>query len=427
MPFIAGHTHAVIDQRFSRISVLLRKLDAYTPPDLCTLLQGLFRESEEDGSEYILLPGWDGLEDVDSAASGPGDFKAVFDASAITSTQRLTGYGTSRDDGRRCELQDVTQVPTTAAAVPRAGCMFSFDYIPTQSVLANQCFRIHSFKIHRDQDGCPVICSREHDFFGEYSAGLRIFKGSGLHPGVQHISGVQLQPNDDHAAVMQKVHKLQEILQRFGTGEEATGNQMQASKVLDLRKTSRDTQAYWEAYDKLMQQLQQAPWNCRFEFRPLPTNHLSDLDDDIQVWLDAFEDPVTAAALLSQYTVAAPEDPLPKGTVEAAAQALHQAVKTHDDTFLVRQEFTHHPSKELHLQGAHQTQQDDTPFDVSTLAVGDVVLVRINPEDEGQDGRPFAIGVALHPDTKTHDHKKGQVPVVYSDPAFEVRDRVHSS
>lgn len=98
---LTGHTHAVIDQRFSRISVLLRKLDAYTPPDLCILLKGLFKESEEDGSEYIMFPGWDGLEEVDPAASGPGNFKAAFDADPGTSTQKLVGYGTSRDSGRR--------------------------------------------------------------------------------------------------------------------------------------------------------------------------------------------------------------------------------------------------------------------------------------------------------------------------------------
>jgi hypothetical protein len=80
---------------------LLRKLDAFTPPELCSLLQDLFKESEEDGSEYILLPGWDGLEDVDPQASGPGDFKAVFDVAASTHTKKLVGYGTSRSSGRR--------------------------------------------------------------------------------------------------------------------------------------------------------------------------------------------------------------------------------------------------------------------------------------------------------------------------------------
>lgn len=58
-----------------------------------------------------MFPGWDGLEEVDPAASGPGDFKAAFDAAPGTSTQKLVGYGTSRDSGRRC-AQGISIVST---------------------------------------------------------------------------------------------------------------------------------------------------------------------------------------------------------------------------------------------------------------------------------------------------------------------------
>lgn len=98
----AGHTHAVIDQRFSRISVRLRQQDAFTPPDLSNVLVDLFKGSEDAGSEFILLPGWDGLEKTESCASGPGDFKHVFDPDIPAShLQKFSGFGTSRGSGRR--------------------------------------------------------------------------------------------------------------------------------------------------------------------------------------------------------------------------------------------------------------------------------------------------------------------------------------
>jgi hypothetical protein len=95
----AGHTHAVIDQRFSRISVRLRQQDAFTPPDLSNVLVDLFKGSEDAGSEFILLPGWDGLEKTESCASGPEDFKHVFDPDIPAS--HLQKFGTSRGSGRR--------------------------------------------------------------------------------------------------------------------------------------------------------------------------------------------------------------------------------------------------------------------------------------------------------------------------------------
>jgi hypothetical protein len=153
--------------------VLLRQQDAYTPQHLGEVLQGLFSQSEASGSEFFHLPGWDGLEPTPTCASGPGDFKSVFDPDSPGShTRKFIGFGTSRGSGRR----------------------------------------IHSFKIHRDMQGRPVICSREHDLFGPYSDGLLIFKDTegndGLHPGVESIPGVDLHPNEDHEFVMQKVEKL---------------------------------------------------------------------------------------------------------------------------------------------------------------------------------------------------------------------------
>jgi hypothetical protein len=76
----AGHTHAVIDQRFSRISQLLRSLDCYVPSGLGTLLRDMFASSEPKRHySYVTgFPGIDKAEQADGDKRGPGDFKAAF-------------------------------------------------------------------------------------------------------------------------------------------------------------------------------------------------------------------------------------------------------------------------------------------------------------------------------------------------------------
>lgn len=246
-----------------------------------------------------------------------------------------------------------------------------------------------------------------------------MFKGDGLHTGSLDFGGVDLQHNEEHHLVMQKVQKLEDILQRFGDGLDTRATPLLADKVLALRKKLADTKAYWAAYDARMQSLSQpgAVVVSRFELSELPTNHLGPLDDGIAGWLDALEDSLIATTMCTDFPSAVNEKTLPKGSLDAAAQALLQAVKTHHDSFQLRQEFTPLPSKELRLQGAAAGRDGDAAFDRDSIAVGDVVLVRINPEDPGQDGRPYAIGIALHPQTKDHlpSHKKGQIPAVFSD------------
>ena len=94
----AGHTHAVIDQRFSRISIRLRAKDSLTPPELASTLDGLFIESERD-VWYEFLPGFEGVvveERAGGPDAGPGDFKDAFSQYV----QRFDGLGTD-DTGRR--------------------------------------------------------------------------------------------------------------------------------------------------------------------------------------------------------------------------------------------------------------------------------------------------------------------------------------
>ena len=95
---LTGHTHAVIDQRFSRISIRLRAKDSLTPPELAETLAGLFTESE-GCVFYEFLPGFDGVVEEERAggpARGPGDFKTAF----ADFVQRFDGLGTD-DTGRR--------------------------------------------------------------------------------------------------------------------------------------------------------------------------------------------------------------------------------------------------------------------------------------------------------------------------------------
>lgn len=376
----AGHTHAVIDQRFSRISVRLRQEDAYTPHDLNRVLADLFARSEEVGSELIMLPGWDGLEDTDTIANGPGDFKSVFDPDAPGShLRKFSGFGTSRGSGRR----------------------------------------IHSFKISRDADGAPVICSREHDVFGDYSDGLRVFKGSGLHPVVESIPGVQLEASDDHDLVLQKAKYLEQILLRFGSGEDtAAAVALQADIVQKYRKDAGLTGQYWTSYDSKVAEITSTPdARARFEFRALPVLHKGKLEDEVAGWLEALEDSAVASALcLANYSRAPGRASPSKGTVEATYEALQTAAETQDNSFQDRQEFVHLPAKELHVPGTAGHVADAT-FDPTTIAVGDIVLVRVNPDDVGQEGRPWAVGVALHRATKDHSaqHKKGSVPAVFQE------------
>jgi hypothetical protein len=94
----AGHTHAVIDQRFSRIAQWLRGLDCFVPSGLGKLLYNLF-ESTENKRHYSYitgLPGIDSEELKDGPARGPGDFASAFNEHV----QRFKGLGTE-STGRR--------------------------------------------------------------------------------------------------------------------------------------------------------------------------------------------------------------------------------------------------------------------------------------------------------------------------------------
>ncbi len=339
------------------------------------VLQDLFKQSEASGSEFIHLPGWDGLEPTPSCASGPGDFKAVFDPDSPGShTRKFVGFGTGRSNGRR----------------------------------------IHSFKIERDRQGRSVICSREHDFFSTYSDGLLIFKGDGLHPGVYSIPGVDLQANEDHDYVMQKVGKLREILQRFGEGDDH-GNDLRGDLVGAIRKGAVDCASYWPVYDQKMRSLQPGA-KARFSFEALPTtNQGNRCNEDASAWMEALEDTTAAQTMTLLSDISSSK--AVKGTKESAMEAIRLAVQSEQETFEHRLEFYQLPGKVLKMHGAAGADDLDAIFDRANIAVGDVVLIRMNPKDAGQDGRPFALGVALHPATKDHTnaHKKGTVQAVFQD------------
>jgi hypothetical protein len=94
----AGHTHAVIDQRFSRISQLLRALDCFVPSGLGKLLHNLFAATEPK-RHYTYIPGFPGIDDEetkDGPNLGPGDFKSAFHSHV----HRFEGLGTE-STGRR--------------------------------------------------------------------------------------------------------------------------------------------------------------------------------------------------------------------------------------------------------------------------------------------------------------------------------------
>lgn len=374
--------------------MLLRQQDAYTPQHLGEVLQGLFSQSEASGSEFFHLPGWDGLEPTPTCASGPGDFKSVFDPDSPGShTRKFIGFGTSRGSGRR----------------------------------------IHSFKIHRDMQGRPVICSREHDLFGPYSDGLLIFKDTegndGLHPGVESIPGVDLHPNEDHEFVMQKVEKLREILTRFGPREgddqggglgDDQGPDLKAELVKVRRKGGEDCAKYWPAYDQKMRQLQPGS-KARFSFEALPTTNQGDRCDAAAfAWVNALEDTDAAKNLALTYSLG--DGKAVRGSAEAAVKALLEAVQSAEDTFELRQEFMELPGKELKMQGAAEADDRDATFDRAGTAVGDVCLIQVNPTDPGQEGKSWAVGVALDPVTKDHTkaHKKRTVPALFQDPEVDI-------
>ena len=91
MPPPAGHTHCIIDQRFSRFSIRLRAHDSFTPLELADALDDMF--DEESGFDF--LPGLpDLLEQLRSL--GLGDFSAAFEAFVL----RFEGIGTE-SNGRR--------------------------------------------------------------------------------------------------------------------------------------------------------------------------------------------------------------------------------------------------------------------------------------------------------------------------------------
>ena len=96
----AGHTHASIDQRFSRISNWLRKLDCFIPSGLGRFLEPLF-ESSEPLRCYKYMPGWNGVDPTElaNAVCGPGDFAAAFKQFV----NRFDGLGSEQGQfKRRC-------------------------------------------------------------------------------------------------------------------------------------------------------------------------------------------------------------------------------------------------------------------------------------------------------------------------------------
>ena len=275
--------------------------------------------------------------------------------------------------------------------------------------------RIHCFKIHRDTSGAPVLCCREDDAFDDYSDGLRVFKGSGKHPVIDSVPGVKLQPYEDHDLVMQKVQKLKDTLENFGTGEDTAAADLQADRVEALRTVAQDFTKYWDGYDGKVQELRAAEEpRARFDFQQLPRLHGSNLlRGDVVRWMEALDDS-TAARTWGSGALAAPGRPQ---RAAKTAKALQLAVETQEQTFECRQEFVAMPRKVLQLFGTAGGQERDTVFDRRSISVGDIILVRMDPGEYGQDGRPWALGVALHPVTKDHakEHKKGQVPAVYHD------------
>ena len=95
----AGHTHSIIDQRFSRISIRLHAKDAFTPDELPDVLEGMFTDTEPV-VEVAHFIGFDDAHGLLGEASithqGPGDFKGTFEPHIIP----IEGYGTT-SDGRR--------------------------------------------------------------------------------------------------------------------------------------------------------------------------------------------------------------------------------------------------------------------------------------------------------------------------------------
>jgi hypothetical protein len=136
--------------------------------------------------------------------------------------------------------------------------------------------------------------------------------------------------------------------------------------------------------------------------------------------VNALEDTDAAKNLALTYSLG--DGKAVRGSAEAAVKALLEAVQSAEDTFELRQEFMELPGKELKMQGAAEADDRDATFDRAGTAVGDVCLIQVNPTDPGQEGKSWAVGVALDPVTKDHTkaHKKRTVPALFQDPEVDI-------
>ena len=224
-------------------------------------------------------------------------------------------------------------------------------------------------------------------------------------PSPLNVTGVELVYNPAEDDIKKKTDRLHQILTNFNADPDPSAipeaGHIQASRATDIRAGLLESKEYWDAYHEKMKQLEGTTGlYSSFTFQHLPAMdpvQPPELEDEATYALQSLESEFEAVRNYQRVTGDLDGAAPPNRSLAAAYAILNEAAQLYLKAEDIIMEFRAQDLKYLCKPGMRK-KKNETAWDPSGCAVGDLVLVQVDPT-WNEDRRAWDIGVVVDPET----------------------------